>query len=75
MVGDVNLFFNDPDDPHTAEIEIMIASNLDFIYLSFGSPTNLLIYPSLDSQCRRKGLGSEALQTMMFYGTLDLLHN
>ncbi|KAK3841850.1 MAG: N-acetyltransferase 9-like protein [Linnemannia gamsii] len=25
MVGDVNLFFNDHDDPHAAEIEIMIA--------------------------------------------------
>ncbi|KAF9173414.1 N-acetyltransferase 9 [Mortierella sp. AD010] len=25
MVGDVNLFFNDHDDPHSAEIEIMIA--------------------------------------------------
>ncbi|KAK3580059.1 hypothetical protein CHS0354_001012 [Potamilus streckersoni] len=25
MVGDVNLFFNDPDDPSSAEIEIMIA--------------------------------------------------
>lgn len=27
MVGDVNLFFNDADDPHAAEIEIMIAGN------------------------------------------------
>ncbi|XP_064618410.1 N-acetyltransferase 9-like protein [Liolophura sinensis] len=25
MVGDVNLFFNEPDFPHSAEIEIMIA--------------------------------------------------
>ncbi|KAI8808841.1 N-acetyltransferase 9-like protein [Cladochytrium replicatum] len=25
MIGDVNLFFNDQDDPHTAELEIMIA--------------------------------------------------
>ena len=25
MVGDVNLFYNDHDDPHSAEIEIMIA--------------------------------------------------
>jgi len=25
MVGDVNVFFNNPDEPHTAEIEIMIA--------------------------------------------------
>ncbi|KAG0306896.1 N-acetyltransferase 9 [Dissophora globulifera] len=25
MIGDVNLFFNDHDDPHSAEIEIMIA--------------------------------------------------
>lgn len=25
MVGDVNLFLNDADDKHTAEIEIMIA--------------------------------------------------
>ena len=25
MVGDVNLFFNEPDDPSSAEIEIMIA--------------------------------------------------
>lgn len=25
MAGDVNLYMNDPDDSHTAEIEIMIA--------------------------------------------------
>ena len=25
MVGDVNLFFNDHDDPHSAELEIMVA--------------------------------------------------
>lgn len=25
MVGDVNLFINDPDDPHAAEIDIMVA--------------------------------------------------
>ena len=25
MVGDVNLFLNDEENPHTAEIEIMIA--------------------------------------------------
>lgn len=25
MAGDVNLFFNDYDDPHACEIEIMIA--------------------------------------------------
>eukprot|EP00051_Salpingoeca_urceolata_P006524 m.86190 g.86190 ORF g.86190 m.86190 type:complete len:279 (+) comp14867_c0_seq2:145-981(+) len=25
MAGDVNLFFNDPDDPHAAEVEVMVA--------------------------------------------------
>lgn len=25
MVGDVNIFVNDLDDPHVAEVEIMIA--------------------------------------------------
>jgi hypothetical protein len=27
MVGDVNMFFNDEDNPSSAEIEIMIAGN------------------------------------------------
>jgi RimJ/RimL family protein N-acetyltransferase len=26
MIGDVNLFFTDTEDPHSAEIEIMIAN-------------------------------------------------
>ncbi|KAI9144596.1 N-acetyltransferase 9, partial [Paraphysoderma sedebokerense] len=50
MVGDVNLFFNDPDELHTAEIEIMIA----------------------EPECRRKGIGFEALIMMMHYGIFDL---
>ena len=25
MAGDVNVFFNDPDDPHKCEIDVMIA--------------------------------------------------
>ena len=28
MVGDVNLFFNEIDDPSSAEIEIMIAGDI-----------------------------------------------
>lgn len=28
MIGDVNLFFNEPDSPHSAEIEIMIAGKV-----------------------------------------------
>ncbi|KAG0365849.1 N-acetyltransferase 9 [Gamsiella multidivaricata] len=31
MVGDVNLFFNDHDDPRSAEIEIMVAGRLCMI--------------------------------------------
>lgn len=27
MVGDVNIYMNDPSDPHLAEIEIMIAES------------------------------------------------
>lgn len=30
MAGDVNLFFNDHDDPHSAEIEIMIAGKHEY---------------------------------------------
>lgn len=30
MVGDVNLFFNDTENPTVAEIEIMIAGNISF---------------------------------------------
>lgn len=50
MVGDVNLFFNDSDAPHTAEVEIMIAV----------------------SECRRLGLGREALLLMLWYGATRL---
>lgn len=33
MVGDVNLFFNDPDDPSLAEMEVMIAGkNTHIVY-------------------------------------------
>lgn len=36
MVGDVNIFMNDLDDPHVAEIEIMIAEPKRYlIWLSF----------------------------------------
>lgn len=27
MVGDVNIYMNDPDDPQMAEVEIMIAES------------------------------------------------
>ena len=33
MVGDVNLYMNDLDDPHMAEIEIMIAEPKRYIDL------------------------------------------
>lgn len=31
MIGDVNLYLNDQDDPRKAEIEIMIAGNYNTI--------------------------------------------
>ena len=33
MVGDVNLYLNDLDDPNVAEIEIMIAETKRYTYL------------------------------------------
>lgn len=48
MAGDVNLFFNDYDDPHACEIEIMVA----------------------EAKYRRQGFAKDAVQLMIFYGTL-----
>ncbi|XP_064478553.1 N-acetyltransferase 9-like protein [Ornithodoros turicata] len=50
MIGDVNLFFNNQDDPHEAEIEVMIA----------------------EPAYRKKGLGKQAICTMMRYGAQTL---
>lgn len=35
MIGDVNLYINDQDDPKASEIEIMIAGNKKIILLIF----------------------------------------
>ena len=40
MVGDVNLFMNDLDDPHVAEVEIMIAEQKRYL---IGLPFHQLI--------------------------------
>lgn len=41
MVGDINIYMNDLEDPHMAEIEIMIAEHGRCAYYSFSS---LLMY-------------------------------
>ena len=35
MIGDVNLYLNDQDDPKAAEIEVMIAGKENIKYLIF----------------------------------------
>jgi len=50
MIGDVNFFFNDHDDPRACEIEVMIA----------------------EPAYRRKGHATEALETFMAYGAVEL---
>ncbi|KAG0273455.1 N-acetyltransferase 9 [Linnemannia exigua] len=78
MVGDVNLFFNDHDDPHAAEIEIMIAGKSTQSYLHFVIIVKLLnlFYRQMQSgiqpSYRRKGMGLEALRMMMTYAYQSL---
>ncbi|KAG0208210.1 N-acetyltransferase 9 [Mortierella sp. GBA30] len=79
MVGDVNLFFNDHDDPHSAEIEIMIAGGFTHL-ISSGYPsklkhdekksTNKKSYDEKnlsEPSYRRKGMGLEAIRMMITY--------
>ncbi|KAB5527694.1 hypothetical protein DKX38_021541 [Salix brachista] len=77
MVGDVNIFMNDLDDPQMAEIEIMIAE-----------PKRRVICLKISLQCaksrvvkwdrmgirasRGKGLGKESVLMMMAYAVQDL---
>lgn len=35
MVGDVNIFMNDSDDPQIAEVEIMIAEPKRYVLVAF----------------------------------------
>ncbi|CAK7349092.1 unnamed protein product [Dovyalis caffra] len=71
MVGDVNIFMNDLDDPQIAEIEIMIAEpkrrcyGLDF---TLGKSRS---YDHVVSN-RGKGLGKESVLMMMAYSVQNL---
>ncbi|RXH90086.1 hypothetical protein DVH24_032443 [Malus domestica] len=63
MIGDVNLYMNDLDDPHMGEIEIMIAEQKRYLPLlpSDGKKQN-----------RGKGLGKESALMMMAFAIENL---
>lgn len=47
MIGDVNLYLNDQDDPKASEIEIMIAGNKIFFLLISRLKNNVVLYSLL----------------------------
>ncbi|PPS17249.1 hypothetical protein GOBAR_AA03323 [Gossypium barbadense] len=69
MVGDVNIYMNDLDDPQLAEIEIMIAELKRFVVIVCVQqlcPFMFLVDSSAQFS-RGKGLGKESVLMMMAY--------
>ncbi|RYR06465.1 hypothetical protein Ahy_B05g073796 [Arachis hypogaea] len=67
MVGDVNIFMNDLDNPHMAEIEVMIAEpkSEGRIFLAISSICHYM-------HSRGKGLGKESVLIMMAFSIESL---
>ena len=74
MAGDVNLFFNEPDDKSVAEIEVRSASHNGRGDRPADShppppPAQIMI---AEPRSRRRGLAQEALRLMMAYAAESL---
>ncbi|KAF9669592.1 hypothetical protein SADUNF_Sadunf14G0123500 [Salix dunnii] len=77
MVGDVNIFMNDLDDPQMAEIEIMIAEpkrRMTCLEISLQCAKSRVVkWDRMGIRASRgKGLGKESVLMMMAYAVQDL---
>ncbi|XP_078510599.1 alpha/beta-tubulin-N-acetyltransferase 9 isoform X1 [Lissotriton helveticus] len=72
MVGDVNLFLTNPEDPTLGEIEVMIAAVFILLNVRSSFLSRFYLPTLLESSYRGKGFGKEATLLMLRYGVTSL---